>query len=268
MAIIFDNTAEVDSTALVLHAQNIAFVSRLLPMSLTLYAGQITHVIGPNGSGKSTVLSILSGLFAHKGSIKLLDIDLVDYDLLSLAQVRSYLSQQDKPNFSIPVFQYLSLAISALHDIEADKLQIALNEICQSLDIKDKLSRNIQQLSGGEWQRVRLAAACLQVWPAINPQAKLLLLDEPAAALDIGQEAAMYQLVRKISQQGITVVMVNHDLNRTLREADNVVLLDQGQCVGCGHVDQIMTIDNLQAVFKTGIDKIEHHGVPCLIFVD
>ena len=94
------------------------------------------------------------------------------------------------------------------------------------------------------------------------------MLDEPAAALDIGQEATMYQLVRKMAQQGIAVVMVNHDLNRTLREADNVMLLDQGQCVAFGGVEQVMTVERLQAVFKTGIDKIDHHGMPCLVFVD
>lgn len=267
MAIMFEKS-DRSTAELILTAQDIAFVPRLLPMSLTLYSGQITHVIGPNGSGKSTVLSILSGLFDYEGRITLLNNDLVDYDLPSLAHVRSYLSQQDKPSFSIPVFQYLSLAVSALHNVDRVQFQIALDEICQRLDIQDKLSRNIQQLSGGEWQRVRLAAACLQVWPTINPQAKLLLLDEPAAALDIGQEATMYQLVRKMAQQGIAVVMVNHDLNRTLREADNVMLLDNGQCVAFGGVEQVMTVERLQAVFKTGIDKIDHHGMPCLVFVD
>lgn len=267
MATMFEKS-DSSTTELILTAQNIAFVSRLLPMSLMLYSGQITHVIGPNGSGKSTVLSILSGLFDYEGRIKLLSDDLADYDLPSLAHVRSYLSQQDKPSFSIPVFQYLSLAVSALHDVDMAQLQLTLDEICQRLDIQDKLSRNIQQLSGGEWQRVRLAAACLQVWPSINPQAKLLLLDEPAAALDIGQEAAMYQLVRSIAMQGIAVVMVNHDLNRTLREADNVVLLDHGRCIACGGIEQVMTVDRLQAVFKTGIHRIDHQGLPCLVFVD
>lgn len=268
MVTMFDNGDISTAATLILKAQNIAFVPRLLPMSLTLYSGQITHVIGPNGSGKSTVLSILSGLFDYNGSIILLSYDLVDYDLPSLAHVRSYLSQQDKPNFSIPVFQYLSLAVSALQHIDNEQLQIALDEICNRLDIQDKLSRNIQQLSGGEWQRVRLAAACLQVWPTINPQAKLLLLDEPAAALDIAQEAAMYQLVRYIAQQGIAVVMVSHDLNRTLREADNVVMLDRGHCAAYGNVEQVMTVEKLQAVFKTSIHRIDHNGVPCLVFID
>lgn len=254
--------------ALVLKAKDIAFVPRLLPMSLTLHTGQITHVIGPNGSGKSTVLSILSGLFDYDGSIRLLNDDLVDYDLPSLAHVRSYLSQQDKPNFSIPVFQYLSLAVSALHSVDNEQLQIALDEICNSLDIRDKLSRNIQQLSGGEWQRVRLAAACLQVWPSINPQAKLLLLDEPAAALDIGQQAALYLLIRRIAAQGIAIVMVNHDLNRTLREADQVVLLDNGYCVASGKPKQIMTTERLAAVFKTHVEYITYQGKSCLLFID
>lgn len=241
---------------------------RLLPVSFSLNAGEILHLIGPNGSGKSTAISLLSGLFSADGDIQFLGERIERYDYPSLAQRRCYLSQQDRPAFSVAVYHYLALATSALVSVSKRKLQAAVDEICGALGISDKLNRNIQQLSGGEWQRVRLAAACLQVWPAINPDAKLLLLDEPAAALDIGQEAAMYRLVKRIAQQGVAVIMANHDLNRTLTEADLVILLNNGSCVAKGTPDDVMTAERLADTFATQVKRIEIEGRSCLLFSD
>ena len=69
-----------------------------------------------------------------------------------------------------------------------NQTQAVIEELTKVLNIDDKLHRYIHQLSGGEWQRVRLCAACLQVWPSLNPDAKFLVLDEPASSLDVGQE--------------------------------------------------------------------------------
>ncbi|KXI22051.1 vitamin B12 ABC transporter ATP-binding protein BtuD [Photobacterium sanguinicancri] len=252
----------------IISAKNLAMPPRLLPVSFSLSAGEILHLIGPNGSGKSTAISLLSGLFSADGDIQFLGVNIGSYDYPSLAQRRCYLSQQDRPAFSVAVYHYLALATSALVNVNAVQLQVAINEICDALGINDKLNRNIQQLSGGEWQRVRLAAACLQVWPAINPDAKLLLLDEPAAALDIGQEAAMYRLVKKIARQGVAVIMANHDLNRTLTEADQVILLNNGSCVAKGTPDEVMTAERLTDIFATNVYRTEIEGRSCLLFRD
>lgn len=259
---------DMNQQTLLLDVKNLAMPPRLLPVSFSVTAGEIVHLIGPNGSGKSTAISMLSGLVAARGEVHLQGQPLADYDLPTLATVRCYLAQQDRPAFSVGVYHYLALALSALGRQDPLAVQQALDEVCQALSIADKLSRNIQQLSGGEWQRVRLAAACLQVWPALNPQAKLLLLDEPAAALDIGQEAAMYKLIRMMAGKGIAVVMANHDLNRTLREADKVILLNHGSCVAKGEPETVMTVERLEAVFSTRVQRIEHRGQSCLIFSD
>ncbi|MGF1755966.1 vitamin B12 ABC transporter ATP-binding protein BtuD, partial [Vibrio makurazakiensis] len=202
---------------------------RLLPLSFNLAPGTITHVIGPNGSGKSTLLSSLSGVGAeYKGQIMLGEADLSQMSLPDLALYRAYLSQSARPAFNLEVFQYLSLSIPSSAKNNEPLIQQALNEIADMLDISDKLHRSIQALSGGEWQRVRLAAMCLQIWPSLNPYAKLLILDEPAAPLDIAQEALLYKLIDRVAELGITVIMANHDLNKTLRHADQVLLLDKG----------------------------------------
>ena len=145
-------------------------------------------------------------------------------------------------------------------------MELAVKELVDVLELEDKLHRSIHQLSGGEWQRVRLCAICLQIWPSLNPYAKLLILDEPAAPLDIGQEALLYKLIRKVADMGITVVMSNHDLNRTLKHADKALLLDKGVIQQVGSVDQVFEPSELSRVFKTRVQKTEFNGEPVLIF--
>ncbi|MGR5470377.1 ATP-binding cassette domain-containing protein, partial [Vibrio astriarenae] len=105
------------------------------------------------------------------------------------AHLRGYLCQQSRPAFNIDVFQYLALSLPsgtniADSNITQSKVRDALNMVVALVQLQDKLHRSIQTLSGGEWQRVRLAGVCLQVWRTINPFSQLLILDEPAAPLD------------------------------------------------------------------------------------
>lgn len=253
---------------MLLHAKNLALPPRLLPMSFSIKGGEIVHLIGPNGSGKSTVMSLLSGLEIGQGDVFLDECSVAQLDLTSLAHIRSYLTQQDKPAFAMRVYQYMSLTIAMFADLADKQVNVAVDEIANRLNISDKLTRNIQSLSGGEWQRVRIATALLQVDSRINPDAKLLLLDEPAAALDVGQEAALYRILRQVADQGIAVVVANHDLNRTLREADTVLVLKNGSCVAKGAPKQVMTESLLHRVFQTPIKRIVHQGQDCLLFME
>lgn len=87
----------------------------------------------------------------------------------------------------MPVFQYLALHRPA--GAAQTEVEHAILYLCQRLKLVDKLSRTLTQLSGGEWQRVRLAAVLLQVWPSVNPHSRLLLLDEPTNSLDVAQRS-------------------------------------------------------------------------------
>ena len=164
------------------------------------------------------------------------------------------------------MFQYLALSLpSSSHGLDAE-INAALDEISQMLDITDKLHRSIQTLSGGEWQRVRLAGMCLQIWPTLNPYAKLLILDEPAAPLDIAQEALLYKLIERVADKGIAVIMANHDLNRTLRHADQVLLLDKGVLQASGRAEQVLTPEQLESVFNTEVKSISVENQTYLLF--
>ncbi|WP_028025513.1 vitamin B12 ABC transporter ATP-binding protein BtuD [Enterovibrio calviensis] len=243
-----------------IEVKNIALGTRLLPLSFSVKEGEIVHLLGANGSGKSTLLELLSGLEEGQGDVFLQGVSLDSIDSKTLARQRAYLSQQQKPAFAIGVYQYLNLSLSALAVSDPEIRDKAVQDICTTLGIVDKLTRNTEQLSGGEWQRVRLAGVCLQIWPDINPDGKLLILDEPASALDIAQQSVMYKMVRRIADRGIAVVMSNHDINRTLSDADRVMLLKNGHLVAQGEPKDVMHVDTLETVFGTRLRRIEVDG--------
>ncbi|MEZ9232763.1 vitamin B12 ABC transporter ATP-binding protein BtuD [Vibrio amylolyticus] len=240
--------------------------SRVLPLSFECQFGEILHVVGPNGSGKSTLLSAVAGVLPFTGEVSIDSLDVGSASLDELAQCRAYLSQSARPAFNLAVFQYLALSVPKCCKLDDEKVQDALETLTKLVNIEDKLHRSIHHLSGGEWQRVRLAAICLQVWPSLNPHAKLLILDEPGAPLDIGQEALLYQLIDEVARQGLCVIMANHDLNRTLRHADSAILLNNGIMQKVGHVEEVLEPSLLSEVFQTRVRKAEIESQSYLLF--
>ncbi|MCK6264935.1 vitamin B12 ABC transporter ATP-binding protein BtuD [Vibrio sp. ZSDE26] len=240
--------------------------SRVLPLSFECKAGEILHVIGPNGSGKSTLLSAIAGVLPFSGEVFIEELDVGSSSLETLAQYRAFLSQSGRPTFNLEVYQYLALSIPKGCQLNELKVKEAIEILTQLVDIEDKIHRSIHHLSGGEWQRVRLAAICLQVWPTLNPNAKLLILDEPAAPLDIGQEALLYKLLNEVAQRGVCIIMANHDLNRTLRHADRALLLANGVMQRVGEVEDVLEANMLSDVFQTTVNKVKVEGNYYLIF--
>ncbi|HHX8467369.1 vitamin B12 ABC transporter ATP-binding protein BtuD [Vibrio alginolyticus] len=253
-----------------MHVKHISVGSRLLPLSFECKAGEIVHVVGPNGSGKSTLLAAISGTLSHRegmsGEVCVGDKNLLTLPLSEQAHVRGYLCQQSRPAFNVDVFQYLALSLPSGAEIADIKVRDAVNMVVELVQLQDKLHRSIQTLSGGEWQRVRLAGVCLQVWRTINPFSQFLILDEPAAPLDIAQEGLLYQLINAMAAQGIGVLVANHDLNRTLKHADKVLLLNNGVLHSLGNADTVLTEEALGEVFNTQVKKVIVDEQPYLIF--
>ncbi|BCB42550.1 vitamin B12 import ATP-binding protein BtuD [Vibrio alginolyticus] len=253
-----------------MHVKHMSVGSRLLPLSFECKAGEIVHVVGPNGSGKSTLLAAISGTLSYRegmsGEVYVGDKNLLTLPLSEQAHVRGYLCQQSRPAFNVDVFQYLALSLPSGAEIADIKVRDAVNMVVELVQLQDKLHRSIQTLSGGEWQRVRLAGVCLQVWRTINPFSQFLILDEPAAPLDIAQEGLLYQLINAMAAQGIGVLVANHDLNRTLKHADKVLLLNNGVLHSSGNADTVLTEEALGEVFNTQVKKVIVDEQPYLIF--
>ena len=211
---------------------DVAETGRLEPVTAAIRAGEILHLVGPNGAGKSTLLARMAGLTFGPGSITLLDSPLSDWSAVALAHRRSYLVQQQVPPFAMPVWHYLMLH---LHDKQQTAL---LTEVAAALGLEDKLSRHASQLSGGEWQRVRLAAA---------------------------QQAALDTLLSALCRQGIAVVMSSHDLNHTLRHAHSVWLLARGKMIASGTRDSVLTPPNLARAYHMPFRRLDIEGHKMLI---
>ncbi|EAM7071923.1 vitamin B12 ABC transporter ATP-binding protein BtuD [Salmonella enterica] len=239
--------------------KDVAESARLGPLSGEVSAGEILHLVGPNGAGKSTLLARMAGLTSGDGSIRLGGAPLETWAPAKLAQHRAYLAQQQNPPFAMPVWHYL-----ALH--QYDKTRTGqFNDVTDILGLSDKLGRNVNQLSGGEWQRVRLAAVVLQIHPNVNPLGQLLLLDEPMSSLDVAQQNALDRILHQLCQSGIAIVMSSHDLNHTLRHAHKVWLLKHGKLIACGRQEEVLTPTYLAQAYGLRFRRLDVEGHQMLI---
>lgn len=241
---------------MLLRLKQVAVSGRLLPFSSTLDAGQLLHLAGPNGAGKSTLLSVIAGLQATDGSVLLDERPLSEWSGKALARVRGWLPQQQLPLSQMPVWHYLRLHLQP-DDPRADE---RLATLLQRLQLDDKLSRLLSQLSGGEWQRVRLAAVCAQIDPQINPRGRLLILDEPLTALDLAQQKAVDDLIAGLCAAGISVIASSHDLNHSLQRADCVWLMHQGEVVAQGTPAAVLTPAQLAPLYQIAFRQLETEG--------
>lgn len=232
----------------------VAVKGRLGPLDIAVNSGEIVHLVGPNGAGKSTLLSRMAGLTGGEGEITLLGEPLSRWSPTSLASRRAYLAQQQTAPFAMPVWHYLTL-----HQHNSPQKTL-LSDVAAMLGIEDKLARHVSQLSGGEWQRVRLAAVILQIHPRGNPHGQLLLLDEPMTSLDVAQQVALDRALSALSQQGVAVVMSSHDLNHTLRHAHRVWLLKRGQLIASGARDAVLTPPNLAKAYEMSFRRLDIEG--------
>lgn len=226
---------------------NIKLLPRLLDICISAESGKQIHIIGPNGAGKSTLLACIAGLLPCQGIIEFNHRPLRHYSGAALARLRAYLSQQQNSRSMMQVFQYLALHQPAL--VNSKDTEQTIDLLANYLDLTDKLEHSLSHLSGGEWQRVRLAAVFLQVWPFINSDSMMLLLDEPMNSLDITQQSALNRLIRLFCAQGRTAIISAHNLNHTLHHADEVWLLSKGHLVSAGNTIDVMQPENMENVF-------------------
>lgn len=214
--------------------------------SLEALPGRVTAIVGPNGSGKSTVVRALVGQVAlASGSMQVGAVDVATADRRALARTLAVVTQREELAFSLPVREYVMLgryphhgAWSALGAADAGVVNVA----AARAGADELLDRRTDELSGGEWQRVRLARALAQ-------GGDVLVLDEPGTFLDVAHEMALFELLDALAREGRTVLMVSHQLNLVARFAAHIVLFDHGKVVAAGSPDDVMRGDVLEPVY-------------------
>jgi iron-chelate-transporting ATPase len=226
--------------------------------SLTLQKGQVTALVGPNGSGKSTVLRALARL--HKVTSGRVHLDGVSADVLSnraFARRVTLLSQSRPSPHGLTVYDVVSFGrhphrrrFGALDPADREAVAWAM----AVTGTTDMSRRPVDQLSGGEMQRVWLATCLAQ-------RTDVLLLDEPTNHLDLRFQVEILDLARDLAlQHHVAVGLVLHDLNQAAAVADHVVLLDRGRVRAWGSPADVLSTDLLSAVYGLRVEAFVDPG--------
>ena len=222
-------------------------VERLKDVTATIEKGKITTILGPNGCGKSTLLSVLAKFnVPTSGDITLNGKALHQYTPKELAKTLSVVQQSSVAPEEMTVeklvyygrLPYQKMFTTATEE-DDEKVLWAL-EKTGLLEKKDAL---LSSLSGGQQQRAWIALALAQNTP-------YLFLDEPTANLDIFYQYEILELVKTLcEEEGLTIVMVLHDINQTIQYSDRVIIMKAGEMVANGKPEEVITSALLADVY-------------------
>jgi len=215
-------------------------------VSLRLTAGRLVAIVGPNGSGKSTLIRALTGAVPlDSGEARLGGRPVGDWEPSQFARRVGVLTQREDPIFPLKVEESVLLGrypyLGPMSPAGPADLA-AVREAMVRCDLATLAERRVDALSGGEWQRTRLARALAQ-------EPETLLLDEPTAALDFRHEMEIFELIRRLVEGGLAGLIVTHHLNLAARYADEMLLLSGGRPAASGRPDEVLRQGVLHAVF-------------------
>lgn len=203
-------------------------------------------IIGPNGSGKSTLLKILSqSIDNYTGSVLIDNKDLKEYNKIEMSKIRAFVSPQENILNDLSVEQYISFGRTPFQkwfgSLSKHDYQI-IEKVFIDLSITDLKDKYLNNLSSGEMQRVQLARALVQ-------EPKLLLLDEPTSHLDINYQISIMKTLKNISEFGITIIIVLHDINLAAAFSDQVIILKNSEILAYGEPEDVLNQQNLSNTF-------------------
>lgn len=215
-------------------------------VSLRTERGAVTAIVGPNGSGKSTLVRALLGRVPLASGRILIDgADVSTLSRLDLARRCAVVTQREDTTFARGVAEYIALGRyphGGSWGAAASSESEAVMDAAKRAGVEPLLGRVTDELSGGEWQRVRVARALAQGGEA-------LVLDEPTSFLDVGHEMQIFQLAVSLAESGTAVLIVSHQLNLVARFATSMVLLHKGSVVATGAPDTVMRGELLERVY-------------------
>lgn len=234
-------------------------------VSLHAPRGTVTAVVGPNGSGKSTLVRALLGRQpVESGRVRVEESDRATMDARAFARRVAVLTQRESPVFPLMVREYVALGRYphvGPWSSAGDRMQAGIvADAITRADIVELQHRRTDELSGGEWQRVRIARALAQGGDA-------LVVDEPTTFLDIAHEMQVFELLASQAASGRAVLLVSHQLNLVARFAATMVLLHRGRVAAIGEPDAVMQGAVLERVYQWPlvVSRDPAVGAPALV---
>ena len=208
----------------------------LKDVSLTADQGEVLSVIGPSGSGKSTLLRVLIGLTPPSGGEVLIAGDRVDYEnrrsLRSLRGRMSIVFQEYNLFQNMTVMRNVTVAPIKIKKRPRQEVEQQAAALLEKVGMAHKRDAYPEELSGGQQQRVAIARAL-----ATNPE--ILLLDEVTAALDPERVNEVLETISRLTDEGITMIIVSHEMAFVREVSTRVAMMDEGRLIECGPPAQI-----------------------------
>lgn len=243
------------SSAIAVNSLKCGYPERIVleEASFTVDSGEVVALLGPNGSGKSTLLKTLSGtLKPLAGRVEIGGDDMAKLSYRERGRRIGFVPQEE-----LPTFPFLARQIVVMGRLphtpgyfDAPEDWVRVKEAMIQADCWTLADRPVTELSGGERQRVLIARA-------LATDARLLLLDEPSAHLDVGHALALVALLRELATQGHAIVLAVHDLNLAAMVADRAVLLGQGSVCTTGPTREVLSSQELDQVYGVDFERIQ-----------
>ena len=217
-------------------------------------AGEVVALLGPNGAGKSTLLQAMAGLHSITGQILVEGKKLIELQAREKARVVCYLPQQiayPQPFRAWEVVMMARFSRLGLWGSASPHDHQQVDDCLRRAGALELRERTVNNLSGGEIQRVRWAQALAQ-------EAPWMLLDEPTSALDWHQQLELIDLVKELKSEGKSLLMALHDFNFARRVSDRIWLLDRGRLCLQGEPDEVLRHPEFEGAFGVKLDFFQN----------
>lgn len=230
----------------------------LRDIDINIPKGSFVGILGPNGSGKTTLLkNICNILKPNGGNILVNNKNVSNIKYKELAKIIAVVHQTSEIQFDFSVFDVVLMGrfpyLSRFQSESKKDMEIA-KDAMMSTGIWGLRDKSINEISGGEKQRVMIARALTQ-------QPEILILDEPISHLDIKYQVGILELCKKLNiQNKLTVIMTLHDINLAGRYSDYLILLDKGQIKVMDTPEKVLTKENISNVYDIKVDVLKRNG--------
>ncbi|WP_025730819.1 metal ABC transporter ATP-binding protein [Atopobacter phocae] len=220
-------------------------VQALSNINLKIAEPSIIGVIGPNGAGKSTLIKAMLHVIPFEGDV-LIDNDSIKSQLKEIA----YIEQKSNLDFSFPITVRDCVSLGTYPNVGVFKRLKAkdwkdVDYAIEQVGLSEFKSRQISELSGGQFQRVLMARCLVQ-------QAKYIFLDEPFVGIDAVSEQIIMETLIRLKEDGKTIIIVHHDLSKVRTYFDQLIILNK-ELITFGPVDDVFTKENLISAYGDNI---------------
>lgn len=223
-------------------------------LDVAIAGGEVLALLGPNGGGKTTLLKTLLGLLRPlSGHVTVTGRPLGDLPVRERARLIAYVPQVHQGSFAFTVEDVVLMgrgAHGSLFSQPSQRDREITERMLARLGIEHLAQRPYTMISGGERQLALIARALAQ-------EPRLVILDEPTANLDFGNQGKVMREIRALAASGLAVIFSTHDPNHALRHADRAMLIRDGTCRISGQARSVLTLANLRALYAAPVVVVE-----------